>query len=40
MDKCFVEGKNLGVMSIRKLLKDITERSKSVGVADYRIINI
>ena len=30
------EGKNLGVMSIRKLFKDITERSKSVGVPDYR----
>lgn len=36
MDKYFVEGKSLGVMSIRKLLKDVTERSKSVGVPDYR----
>ena len=33
MNKDLAEGKNLGVMSIRKLLKkDITERSKSVGV--------
>lgn len=37
MDKCIVEGKSLGVMSIRKLFKDITERSKSVGVPDYRV---
>ena len=36
MEKYFVEGKSLGVMSIRKLLKDITERSKFVGVPDYR----
>lgn len=36
MNKYFVEGKSLGVMSIRKILKDITERSKSVGVSDYR----
>lgn len=39
MDKYFVEGKSLGVMSIRKLFKDITERGKSVGVADYRYID-
>ena len=38
MKKYFVEGKSLGVMSIRKLLKDITERSKFVGVPDYRDI--
>ena len=36
MNKDLAEGKNLGVMSIRKLFKDITERSKSVGVPDYR----
>lgn len=36
MNKYFVEGKSLGVMSIHKLLKDITERSKPVGVSDYR----
>lgn len=37
MKKDFAEGKSLGVMSIRKLFKDITERSKSVGVPDYRV---
>jgi hypothetical protein len=36
MEKYFAEGKSLGIMSIRKLFKDITERSKSVGVPDYR----
>lgn len=36
MQKDYAEGKSLGVMSIRKLFKDITERSKSVGVPDYR----
>lgn len=36
MNKYFAEGKNLGVMSIRKLFKDITERSKPIGVPDYR----
>lgn len=36
MNKDFAEGKSLGIMSIRKLFKDITERSKSVGVPDYR----
>ena len=36
MNKDLAEGKNLGVMSIRKLFKDITERSKAVGVPDYR----
>lgn len=36
MNKDLAEGKNLGVMSIRKLFKDITERSKSVGVPDYK----
>jgi|GEM_PF-482710 hypothetical protein len=36
IEKHFAEGKSLGVMSIHKLLKDITERSKSVGVPDYR----
>lgn len=36
MDKYYMKGKSLGVMSIRKLFKDITERSKSVGVPDYR----
>lgn len=36
MNKDFAEGKSLGVMSVRKLLKDISERSKSVGVPDYR----
>lgn len=39
MEKYFVAGKSLGVMSIRKLFKDITERSKSVGVPDYRTID-
>lgn len=39
MNKYFAEGKNLGVMSIRKLFKDITERSKFVGVPDYRTID-
>lgn len=39
MNKYFVEGKSLGVMSIRKLYKDITERSKSVGLPDYRTID-
>lgn len=38
MNKYFAEGKSLGIMSIRKLFKDITERSKSVGVPDYRDI--
>lgn len=38
MKKYFAEAKSLGIMSIRKLLKDITERSKSVGVPDYRDI--
>lgn len=37
MKKDFAEGKSLGIMSIRKLFKDITERSKSVGVPDYRV---
>ena len=36
MNKHFAEGKSLGIMSIRKLFKDITERCKSVGVPDYR----
>lgn len=40
MDKYCAEGKSLGIMSIRKLLKDITERSKSVGVSDYREIDL
>lgn len=39
MEKYFAEGKSLGIMSIRKLFKDITERSKSVGVSDYRTID-
>lgn len=39
MEKYFAEGKSLGIMSIRKLFKDITERSKSVGVPDYRTID-
>lgn len=39
MDKCIVEGKSLGVMSVRKLFKDITERSKFVDVPSYRIID-
>lgn len=39
MNKDFAEGKSLGIMSIRKLLKDITEKSKSVGVPDYRTID-
>lgn len=38
MNKDIAEGKRLGIMSIRKLLKDITERSKSVGVPDYRTL--
>ncbi len=36
MEKNFAEGKSLGIMGIHKLLKDISERSKSVGVPDYR----
>lgn len=36
MNEYFAQGKSLGIMSIRKLFKDITERSKSVGVSDYR----
>lgn len=36
INKDFAEGKSLSIMSIRKLFKDITERSKSVGVPDYR----
>lgn len=36
MNKYFAKGKSLGIMSIRKLFKDITERSKSIGVPDYR----
>ena len=39
VDKYFAEGKSLGIMSIRKLYKDIAERSKSVGVPDYRTID-
>lgn len=39
MEKYFAEGKSLGIMSIRKLFGDITERSKSVGVPDYRTID-
>lgn len=38
MKKDIAEGKSLGIMSIHKLLKDISERSKSVGVPDYRDI--
>ncbi|MFV0330038.1 MAG: hypothetical protein ACK5KL_09510 [Dysgonomonas sp.] len=38
MNKYFAEGKSLSIMSIRKLFKDITERSKPVGVPDYRTI--
>lgn len=38
MEKDFADGKSLGIMSIRKLFKDIAERSKSVGVPDYRNI--
>lgn len=39
MEKYFAERKSLGIMSIRKLLKDISERSKSVGVPDYRTLD-
>lgn len=39
IQKDFAKGESLGVMSIRKLFKDITERSKSVGVPDYRVID-
>lgn len=39
MDKYFVEGKSLGIVSIRKRFKDITEWSKPVGVSDYRTID-
>ena len=39
MDKCIVEGKSLGVMSVRKLFRDITERSKFVDVPSYRTID-
>ena len=38
MEKYFAERKSLGIMSIRELFKDISERSKSVGVPDYRDI--
>lgn len=38
INKYFAEGKSLGIMSIRKLFKNITERGKSVGVADLDIL--
>lgn len=36
MEKFPKLGESLGILCIRKLLKDITERSKLIGVSDYR----
>ncbi len=36
MNKAFAGRKTLAVMSISKLFKDITERSKFIAIPDYR----
>ena len=36
MEKYPKLGESLGVLCIRKLLNDVTDRSKNVGVNDYR----